>query len=146
MTVSAGSLGTIDLAQTQVAQAQVLRVPSAPKRSAVLAVRLGLQGDETRFVLEMSERTDYRVATSVSPTRVVIDLPAVNWQAALPGAGRGLVKAVRMTSSLTGSAQVVLETDGPVRVANADFLPARDGHPPRLVLDLAHGDLGSLMA
>ncbi|TWB46113.1 N-acetylmuramoyl-L-alanine amidase [Nitrospirillum pindoramense] len=141
---AAGSLGT--LGAMDLAQAQSLRMPSVPNRSAVLAVRLGLQGDQTRFVLEMSARTDYHVTTSVSPTQVVIDLPAVTWQAALPGAGRGLVKAVRMTNSLTGSAQVVLETDGPVRVINADFLPARDGHPPRLVLDLAHGDLGSLMA
>ncbi|MEE3623742.1 AMIN domain-containing protein [Nitrospirillum sp. BR 11752] len=141
---AAGSLGT--LGAMDLAQAQSLRMPSAPNRSAVLAVRLGLQGDQTRFVLEMSARTDYHVTTSVSPTQVVIDLPAVTWQAALPGAGRGLVKAVRMTNSLTGSAQVVLETDGPARVVNADFLPARDSHPPRLVLDLAHGDLGSLMA
>ncbi|MDE1146047.1 MAG: N-acetylmuramoyl-L-alanine amidase [Azospirillaceae bacterium] len=124
---------------------QVLRLPSS-KRTSVLAVRLGLQGEMTRFVLEMSERTDYRVTTAINPGRVVIDLPSVAWQAALPGAGRGLVKDVRMTSSLSGAAQVVLMTEGPVRVANADFLPARDGHPPRLVLDLAHGDLGSLMA
>ena len=50
------------------------------------SVRFGTHPDKTRLVLELSQPTDFKVftlqKTGSTPYRIVIDLPAFNWNAA----------------------------------------------------------------
>ena len=54
-----------------------------PARSepTVSAVRLGVHVDETRIVVELSDRVGFRIFPMISPYRLVVDLPAMKWRA-----------------------------------------------------------------
>ena len=45
----------------------------------VTEVRVGKQGEATRFVLELSEKSDFLAFTLSDPPRLVIDLPEFGW-------------------------------------------------------------------
>jgi len=106
------------------------------------AVRLGGDGSNTRFVLDLSRKIDIATFTLADPYRVVVDLPQVAFK--LPrhvgDQGRGLVKAFRYGLIMQGGSRIVLDVSGPVRVDKAFTLAAADGQPARLVLDLAPTD------
>jgi N-acetylmuramoyl-L-alanine amidase len=76
------------------------------------------------------------------PYRVVVDLPQVVFR--LPPAsgesGRGLIKAFRYGLVMQGGSRIVLDATGPVRVEKSFVLPAADGQPARLVLELSATD------
>ena len=104
--------------------------------------RVGGDGKQTRFVVDLSRKVDIRAFTLADPYRVVIDLPQVSFQ--LPPKagerGRGLVKAFRFGLVMPGGSRIVLDVTGPVRVEKAFVLDASDGQPARLVLDLVGVD------
>jgi N-acetylmuramoyl-L-alanine amidase len=110
-------------------------------------VRLGGDAKDTRFVLDLSEKLDMTTFTLADPYRVVIDLPQVVFK--LPAkageTGRGLVKAFRYGLVMQGGSRIVLDAKGPVRIDKAFVLPASDGQPARLVLDLAATDRDSFL-
>ena len=78
---------------------------------------------------------------------MVIDLPQVTFK--LPAKtgehGRGLVKAFRFGLVMQGGSRIVHRRQGPVRIDKAFVLPAADGQPARLVLDLAATDRDSFL-
>jgi N-acetylmuramoyl-L-alanine amidase len=110
-------------------------------------VRLGGDDKQTRFVLDLNRRIDFAVFTLADPYRVVVDLPQVAFK--LPPRageqGRGLVKAFRYGLIMQGGSRIVLDTSGPVRVEKAFVLPAAEGQPARLVLNLAPTDRESYL-
>ena len=101
-------------------------------------VRVGGDGKETRFVVDLSRKIDIRPFTLADPYRVVVDLPQVNFQfpAHAGEHGRGLVKAFRYGLMMPGGSRMVLDMTGPVRVDKAFVLDATGNQPARLVLDL----------
>ncbi len=101
-------------------------------------VRVGGDGKNTRFVVDLSRKIDIRPFTLADPYRVVVDLPQVTFQfpAHAGERGRGLVKAFRYGLVMPGGSRIVLDTTGPVRVDKAFVLDATGGQPARLVLDL----------
>src|SRR6187401_3597372 len=109
-----------------------------------LATEVRVCGDakDTRFVMDLSERIDATAFTLADPYRVVIDLPQVNFQ--LPAktgeTGRGLIKAFRYGLVMQGGSRIVMDLKGPARVDKAFVLPAAEGQPARLVIDLAATD------
>jgi N-acetylmuramoyl-L-alanine amidase len=111
------------------------------------AVRLGGDDQQTRFVVDLSRKIDIATFTLADPYRVVIDLPQVVFD--LPAKagehGRGLVKAFRYGLVMKGGSRIVLDTKGPVRVDKAFTLAPAEGHPARLVLDLAASDRASFL-
>lgn len=111
------------------------------------AVRLGGDNQQTRFVVDLSRKIDIATFTLADPYRVVIDLPQVVFD--LPAKagehGRGLVKAFRYGLVMKGGSRIVLDTKGPVRVDKAFTLAPAEGHPARLVLDLAASDRASFL-
>lgn len=112
-------------------------LPAPPPRPAVVDARLGLHPDKTRFVLELSETVPFRIALMADPYRIVVELPELLWPGgAVPVEGKGLVSRYRYGLTGSGSLQVAFETVGPARVREAYMLPPRDGHQPRLVLDI----------
>ncbi|MDX5360858.1 MAG: N-acetylmuramoyl-L-alanine amidase [Alphaproteobacteria bacterium] len=114
---------------------------------AVQEVRLGVEGERTRFVLDLSGPVPYRVFQLADPYRVVIDLPELAFLLET-GAGeqaRGVLKRFRYGLFRPGNSRVVLDLDGPAAVAAAFALPPKDGNGHRLVLDLEPTDRESFM-
>jgi N-acetylmuramoyl-L-alanine amidase len=110
-------------------------------------VRLGGDDNQTRFVMDLSQKIDIAAFTLADPYRVVIDLPQVAFQ--LPPktgeTGRGLVKAFRFGLVMQGGSRIVLDIKKPARVEKAFVLEPADGQPARLVLDLASTDRESFL-
>lgn len=119
-------------------------VPSLP---SVTAVRVGGDGQKTRFIMDLSQKLDFAAFALADPYRVVLDMPQVAFH--LPDkAGeqaRGLVKAFRYGLIMQGGSRVVLDTTGPVKVEKAFVLEATADQPARLVVDLATTDRSSFM-
>lgn len=109
---------------------------------AATDVRLAGDDRQTRLIFDLTDKVDLSVFTLASPYRVVVDLPQIAFR--LPAktgeTGRGLVKAFRYGLVMQGGARVVIDTKGPVRVEKAFVLPAADGVPARMVLDLVATD------
>lgn len=126
---SAMTAGTV-AAQTTAA------LPSAPPRTAVVDARLGIHPDKTRFVLELSDPVSFSVSVAADPYRVIVDLPDLIWPGgSLPVEGKGVVARYHHAGGPRGT-RLTFETVGPARLREGYMIPPRDGHQPRLVLDL----------
>lgn len=112
--------------------------PAAAGQTVVTDLRVGENAKTTRFVLDLSDRVEFRVFTLADPYRVVIDLPAVGWRLPvrpLPE-GRGLLAKLRYGLFKPGTSRVVLDMNGPAAVDKAFLLVPAGVHAYRLVLDL----------
>ncbi|MEI6986214.1 MAG: N-acetylmuramoyl-L-alanine amidase [Rhodospirillaceae bacterium] len=126
--VTAILLGLPTLASTQ----------EAPPSASVIAARVGVHPDKTRFVLETSQRVTLRATLQGDPYRMVIDLPELAWPGAeKPRAGNGVIRSYHVEQLQPGSLRLVLELTGPVRIGTAMVMEPSEGHQSRLVLDLA---------
>lgn len=109
--------------------------------------RIGGDAKGTRFVVDFTQKVDAATFTLADPYRVVVDLPQVVFK--LPAkageTGRGLIKAFRYGLVMQGGSRIVIDTSGPVKVEKAFALPAADGQPARLVLDLTATDRDTFM-
>ncbi|MDI3471321.1 MAG: N-acetylmuramoyl-L-alanine amidase [Pseudolabrys sp.] len=109
--------------------------------------RIGGDAKGTRFVVDFTQKVDAATFTLADPYRVVVDLPQVVFK--LPAkageTGRGLIKAFRYGLVMQGGSRIVIDTSGPVKVEKAFALPAADGQPARLVLDLTATDRDAFM-
>jgi len=110
-------------------------------------IRLGGDGSQTRFIVDLSSRIEVRAFTLANPYRVVLDIPQVTFK--LPPktgqSGRGLVKAFRFGLVMQGGSRIVLDLARPARVEKAFVLDPVNGQPARLVLDLEAVDRESFM-
>ena len=115
-----------------------LAAGTAFAKPAVTDAKLGVEGVRTRVVLKLTQETEFRVFALGDPHRVVIDLTEVDWQ--IPAGrslqGRGLVAAMRYGLFKVGTSRVVLDLSGPAQVSQVTLLPAADGQPLRLLVDL----------
>ncbi|HEX2582384.1 MAG TPA: N-acetylmuramoyl-L-alanine amidase [Dongiaceae bacterium] len=105
----------------------------------VLDAKLGLQPDLTRVLFTLSGKIEYKIFTLADPYRIVIDMEEVNWR--LPQGekllGQGAVTAMRYGRFKPGTSRIVIDLSGPVRVAQAVFLPGARPKETRLLIDLA---------
>ena len=112
---------------------------AAGAEPAVTGIRLGVQVDGTRVVLDLTAALEYTIFTLADPYRVVIDLPEVEWR--LPGTslavGRGMVQHFRYGLFRAGVSRVVLDVSEPVAVRRSFMLQPTADFNFRLVLDLA---------
>lgn len=92
---------------------------------SVIDVRLGKSGDTTRFVLELSGKVEAKAFTLADPHRLIIDLPALDWELAsdFVPAGRGLVSSFRYGLFRPGNARVVIDLSGPAKISRSFVLP-----------------------
>jgi len=129
------------------AVANTATVPAPGKFPRVSEVRLGGDDQQTRMVVDFSEKIDVRAFTLASPYRVVIDMPQVTFQ--LPPrtgeTGRGLIKAFRFGLVMQGGSRMVIDLARPARVDKAFVMEAANDQPARLVLDLASTDRDAFM-
>ena len=101
--------------------------------------RIGGDDNQTRFVLDISDKITLRAFTLADPYRVVIDLPQMTFQLKPKAgeSGRGLIRAFRFGLVMQGGSRIVLDVKKPVRIEKAFVLDSSEGQPARLVLDLA---------
>ena len=109
--------------------------------------RLGGDDSQTRFVLELSRKTELRAFTLADPYRVVIDLPQVTFR--LPpkmgDVGRGLVKAFRFGLVMAGGSRIVFDLSKPARIEGASVTETAPGGPARMSLELTSTDRESFL-
>ncbi|HEY1364434.1 MAG TPA: N-acetylmuramoyl-L-alanine amidase [Xanthobacteraceae bacterium] len=110
-------------------------------------VRLGGDDKETRMVVDLSRRVDFRAFTLANPYRVVIDMPQVSFQLGPKAgeAGRGLIKAFRFGLVMPGGSRMVIDLAHPARLDKAFVVDRANDQPARLVLDLAATDREAFM-
>ncbi len=102
-------------------------------------VRIGQTGQVTRFVLDLSERIEFRAFTLAKPYRLVLDMPMVDWRlrAAVPTGAGNLVTALRFGRFTPRTSRVVLDVSGPIEIERNFVLSPKDGESSfRLVIDM----------
>ena len=103
---------------------------------AILNIRLGLQPEATRIVLDLSEPSAYRVGLLASPPRLYVELPSAATPAGLPH-GRGLVRSLALGGE-SGLTRIVADLKGPAKIIKADLIfGTGDAQSRRLVVDIA---------
>ncbi len=106
--------------------------------STVTNARAAGDAFSTRFVIDLTQTVAFVATTETNPDRISIELDRVNFDLP-PGVGRkmrGLVKNFSYGSVNEGKSQILIDTIGPVRIANSFVLEAQQEQPARLVLDL----------
>ena len=126
-------------AQTQNPTQAPVTAPSLPIASDA---RLAGDSKQTRFVLDLDKKIQFRAFALDDPYRIVVDISQVSFHLA-PGTGstgRGLVKSFRYGLVMPGGSRLVFDLTGPARISNSYMLDAANGQPPRLVLELEEVD------
>jgi len=103
--------------------------------ATVKDIRLGVTAERTRLVLDLQTKADFNIFLLDNPRRVVVDLPSMDWPDKQPKAD-GLVKKLRFGQFTADKSRLVIDANGPVRVAKSFTLPPSSGLPHRLVVDL----------
>lgn len=126
---------------------QTAPAASAPNFPVASGARLAGDDKQTRFILDLDRKIEFRAFPLADPYRVVVDIPQVDFQlaAGTGSAGRGLVKAFRYGLVMPGGSRIVFDLTGPVKIANSYVLDAANGQPPRLVLDFEEVDRTSFV-
>lgn len=121
---------------------------STANESVAKDARLGGDQQRTRFVTVLSKKVRFGIKTLADPYRVIIDLSDVKLD--LPkGRGkeaRGLVTGYRYGRVEPFGVRIILDVNAPVLVDKASIWDARDGHPPRLVVELSRTDRKTFLA
>jgi N-acetylmuramoyl-L-alanine amidase len=114
-------------------------IPGQAHALSVNQVRFGAHPDKIRLVLDLSQKTDFRVFALANPYRMVIDLPDFEWRAGnastTPSSG---VTALRYGNLQPGISRIVFDMAKPVSVRGAFIIPAQGNQPNRLVVDFTH--------
>jgi N-acetylmuramoyl-L-alanine amidase len=110
-------------------------------------IRVGGDDAQTRMVVDLSQRIEFRAFALANPYRIVIDIPQVTFRLH-PKAGetaRGLVKAFRFGLVMPGGSRIVVDLARPARIDRAFIMDPANDQPARLVLDLTAIDRESFM-
>mgnify|MGYP005852605015 CR=1 FL=1 len=100
-------------------------------------LRIGSHDNKTRFVLDLSTETGYRVFSLDRPERIVIDLPSLVWQPAnRVGDPTKIINRVRHGPFDTETTRIVLDLSRPAIIDDLFLLKPSQGRPYRLVVDL----------
>lgn len=109
-------------------------------RPVLSAARTGIHGADSRLVLEFDRAPVWNVFLLPDPNRAVIDLPEIDWRGPEPNRlpAKGLFAGFRYGLFRPGVSRVVIDLNGPARIASVFTLPGKGGSDAvRLVLDLA---------
>lgn len=102
----------------------------------VQKIRLGDHPDKTRLVIELSGKLDYNAFILPSPQRLVVDFKGRNLSCApLGNVENSMIKFARHSGD-EQTLRLVFDGKKNIRIKSRFFLPALDGRPDRLVIDL----------
>lgn len=118
--------------------AWLLVAGAAAAEPVVSGLRLGENGPQTRFVIDISQDAEAEIFTLADPYRLVIDLPATDFRTGSQGLsdGRGLVSRYRYGLFKPGVSRIVLDLEAPAALDRFFTLPPQGPHAHRLVFDL----------
>ncbi len=118
--------------------AKVVGITAVYAKPVVFDVRSYDHGEFTRFVIDLSEEVDYKILRLANRYRIVIDLPALNWQAPLKRESKkeGLIASFRHGLFNADTYRVVIDLEGPAVVKDELMSPREEGKLYRLVVDL----------
>lgn len=103
-------------------------------------VRLWTEEGNTRVVLDLSERVEYKLFPLRAPDRLVIDLTNTRCASACEADGSGVVRHVRSADRGPADLRVVLDLNSAARPSTG-FAGGVDGVGERLVIDLDNGEV-----
>ncbi len=99
-------------------------------------VRIGLHPDKTRIVIELDEMSRFRAFVLADPWRLIVDLPAFDWQVGkISNPKAGSIATVRQGPLDSGISRIMIDLKEPVSIIDAFLLRRNDGKPDRLVID-----------
>lgn len=100
-------------------------------------MRIGRDGNNTRFVLDISKAVPYRAFVLNNPPRLAIDLPKMAWKAPMnKGDAAKRIKSYRQGIYANDTLRVVLDLNTPMIVATHTRLAPDRTRPWRYVFDL----------
>ena len=99
-------------------------------------LRLGVHGEQTRFVMELSKSIKYDILLLNNPYRLVIDLEAAEWKKKKKSGG-GIVSNIRFGTFEPKQSRIVLDMKQPFVVEKHFILPPSiNSKHHRLVMDI----------
>lgn len=119
--------------------ALIVLVPShvsLAQEVSIDGIRFGQNGLRTRFVIDLSRKTEPQIFFLSSPNRIVIDIPKASWDEKPAIASSGVVAGYRHGLFSAGVYRIVLDLKEAAVVDKAFPLPAKDGYSSRYVIDL----------
>ena len=105
----------------------------------VQKIRLGDHPDKTRLVIEVSGKLDYNAFILPAPQRLVVDFKGRNLSCASLGHVENNMLKFARHSSDGQTLRLVFDAKKNIKIKASFFLPAIDGKPNRLVIDLVGG-------
>lgn len=104
----------------------------------ILAARIGVRTEGTRFVIDLSGKTEFKITEKASDERIVIDLPDTKLakDRKVPKGGNGLIKHAMIVGQGEEASQVILFLKKPAQVNKSFRIAAENGKPYRIVIDL----------
>lgn len=105
---------------------------------SVLDVRVSATPQRARLIVDLTGRTAFAIASLDQPNRIAVDIKALSLQfeAAPPVFGEGIVRSYTMEIPEEGRARATLELVQPALVQQAYVLDPIGEQPARLVVDL----------
>lgn len=131
---------TLFLVSMAMAAAIASAAAAQPAEGLNILTATRVVGDQnrTRFIADLTDGVEIDVFSLADPYRIVIDLPEIHFQLE-PGTGANgfaLISAYRFGLISRGQSRIVLDVTEPVEVADYFVIPAVEGQPARLVIDL----------
>lgn len=113
-------------------------MPAFTTAQTIHNIRYGVQGEDTRIVLDMSEKSDYKLQVLTAPPRLALDFPKqFDAPMSLKADPRRQVQSVRYGVLEDGGKRIVFDLRGFVEIRNHFYLPPSSGNSGhRLVLDI----------
>lgn len=120
----------------------------AMAQPVVSGLRLGENGERTRFVIDIDSEVAPSIFTLADPWRLVVDLPEVRFETGSQGLaeGLGLVSRYRYGLFSPGTSRIVLDLAGPAKVERFFALPPQGTNGVRLVFDMVATPRAEFMA
>ena len=98
--------------------------------------------ERTRFIADLAHPVSFSAYVVQEPYRVILDLPNVNFQfpQGTGEQGRGLIQSFRFGPLGDGKSRIIMDVKSPVLIEKAFIIPAEEGLPARLVVDVVKTD------
>ena len=125
-------------------------IATVEAKPEVTGVRAGQQPGAVRFVIELSEKVDYKVFTLPDPYRIIIDFPAVDWKINSDMVNQmmresAIIKSFRYGQFTDQRARIVMEVAQPVTVQRNFLLNPVGAYRYRFVIDMQPTDADAFM-
>ena len=114
----------------------------AAETTIASAARVAGTPERTRFIADLAHPVSFSAYVVQEPYRVILDLPNVNFQfpQGTGEQGRGLIQSFRFGPLGDGKSRIIMDVKSPVLIEKAFIVPAEEGLPARLVVDVVKTD------